>query len=132
MTYVELLHALEQRLGYQHLPLNPHAAGIKDLFESTPVHHELMQRLVQALYRCNGCRLIVDAVTKEACFEAIGSTRQEMLKTATTDVEAYRLMDDVCRALIEIFEVIQEPAAVEEKRTADVLPFTSRPRRNTR
>jgi hypothetical protein len=130
MTYVELLQALEQRLGYQHLPLNPRASNMKTLFESTPVHHELMQRLVQALYRSNDCRAITDAIKTDACFEAIVTVRHEILKTATTDVDAYRLLDDLCDALNQIFNIAQEPAPAEEKRSADVLPFTSRPRRN--
>jgi hypothetical protein len=129
MTYIELLQALEQRLGYQHLPLNPHASNMKNLFDSTPVHHELMQRLVQALFRNNECRLLTDAVACNVCFEAVGMVRQETLKTATTDVDAYRLLDDLSEALIEIFKIVQEPIAAEEKRSAEIVPFT---RRNSR
>lgn len=126
MTYIELLQALEQRLGYQHLPLNSHASNMKNLFESTPVHHELMQRLVQALYRKNACLVLTGTVQRDACFDAIGTVRQETLKAATTDVDAYRLLDDLCQALDEIFEVAQEPTAVEKKLLAEVVPFTGR------
>jgi hypothetical protein len=127
MTYIELLRMLEQRLGYQHLPLNPHAPSMKNLFESTPVHHELMQRTVQALYRANACHALTDSVNRDACFEAIGAVRQETLKIANTDVDAYRLLDDMCHALAAIFQPTPEPVTTEkEKRPAEILPFRRR------
>jgi len=129
MTYIELLQALEQRLGYQHLPLNARASNMKNLFDSTPVHHELMQRLVQGLYRNNACRVLTDTVKRDACFDAVITVRQETLKNGTTDVDAYRLLDDLFQVLGELFPVLPEPTEAEAKRTADVLPF---PRRNSR
>ena len=132
MTYVELLQALEQRLGYQHMPLDPRVSTMKNLFESTPVHHELMQRLVQAIYRSNGCHAVTDPVNRDACFDAIGTVRQETLKTSTTDVDAYRLLDDLCLAVDDIFRIAPEPVTAGQKRTAEVVPFNGNHRRRAR
>jgi hypothetical protein len=129
MTYLELLQALEHRLGYQHLPLNPRASTLKNLFESSPVHHELMHGLAQALYERNTCCKLDDPVTRESCFEAIGSVRQGALKTSNTDVDAYHLLEDACHALDEIFPVDTAPKATEQKRTADVIPLAAARRR---
>lgn len=132
MTYIELLRALEQRLGYQHLPLDPHASTVKNLFDSTPVHHELMQRLTQALFHGNHCRTLTDSVQRDACFDVMGTIRQETLKTTTTDVEVYRLLDDLCQMLDELFAEVRQPGAVEEKHSADIVPFTPGSRRNNK
>jgi hypothetical protein len=129
MTYRELLQALEHRLGYQHLPLNPRALALKDLFESSPVHHDLMHRLTKAIYQHNACQRLDDAVSHEECFAAIGPVRQEALKTASTDVDAYHLLQDLCHALDEIFAVAPSPAPSDDKRSAEVIPLAAARRR---
>jgi hypothetical protein len=128
VTYLELLQAFEQRLGNQHLPLNPRATGMKDLFESMAVHHDLIQRLAQRIYRDNGCRTLADHVHRDACFDAVGAVRQEALKTTSTDVDAYRLLDDLCRILDEIFQVPATPDPIAETRSAEIVPFATKPR----
>jgi hypothetical protein len=129
MTYLELLQALEHRLGYQHLPLNPCATDLKTVFECSPVHHELMLRLAQAIYKSNGCRRLTDAVTRDASFEAIGPVRRDVLKTPTTDVDAYHLLEDLCHALDEIFALEPTPGATDERRSAEVIPLNVARRR---
>lgn len=129
MTYLELLQALEHRLGYQHLPLNPHATTLKDLFESSPVHHDLAHRLAKAIYQHNACQRLADEVTREQCFAAIGPVREAALKTANTDVDAYHLLEDLCHAFDEIFPVAPTPTETEEKRSADVISLDNARRR---
>lgn len=132
MTYLELLQALEHRLGYQHLPLNPHASTLKNLFESSPVHHELMHGLAQALYQRNTCCKLEDAVTREHCFEAIGLVRRAALKAAGTDVDAYHLLEDICHALDEIFPVSPTVSEDTEKHSAEIIAFDAARRRRIR
>lgn len=129
MTFLELLQALEHRLGYQHLPLNPRASSLKDLLESSPVHHDLVHRLVRAIYQHNSCRKLSDDVTRELCFAAIGPVRQEALKTSNTDIDAYHLLEDLCRAVDEIFNAGTAARDTEEKRSAEVIPLDSARRR---
>ncbi len=126
MNFLELLQALEHRLGYQHLPVNPRASTLKRIFECSPVHHELMYRIVHALYYTNGCEKLTDVVGRDACFEAVGPVRQNALRTPTADVDAYRLLDELCHALDEIFAVERAPppnAVAEEKPPAAVIRF---------
>jgi hypothetical protein len=136
MTFLELLQALEHRLGYQHLPLNPQATTLKQIFECSPVHHELMHRLVQALYQANDCSTLHDNVDKDTCFAAIGPVRQQTLKTASTDVDAYRLLDELCHALNEIFTGGRPTPTADgpvTKLRAEVIPLDpARRRRNRR
>ena len=49
MNFKELLSHLEERLGYHQFPVNPAATNIKDVFEGSPLHHDIMTRLVRAL-----------------------------------------------------------------------------------
>ena len=132
MRYLELLQALEHRLGYQHLPLNLHASTLKNLFESSPVHHDLMHGLAQALYQRNTCCKLDDPVTREHCFEAIGLVRRTALKTTSTDVDAYHLLEDLCRALDEIFPVSPAASEATEKHSAEIIAFDGARRRRTR
>jgi hypothetical protein len=103
MTLIELLRRLEARLGGHQMPLNPAAKDIKTVFESIPLHQDFMKRLVQSIYTGNGCKRLSDPVDREITFEALAPLRLEVLRCARTDVDLYRLIDDVCIALDEIF-----------------------------
>jgi hypothetical protein len=131
MTYIELLQALEQRLGNQHLPLNPRATTMKQIFEGSPVHHELMRQLVDAIYIANGCRQLGDAVDKDKTFAAIGPLRRDTLQRPTADVDVYRLLDDVCHALDRCFADGAAANAPEKTKSApaDVIPLDAARRR---
>ncbi|MFQ5551563.1 MAG: hypothetical protein ACE5FJ_10045, partial [Gemmatimonadales bacterium] len=62
MNFKELVHNLENHIGYHQIPINPGATGPKDLFECSPLHHELMTDLVQAIFKQNRCRKLTDPV----------------------------------------------------------------------
>jgi hypothetical protein len=133
MNFRELLEKLEHHLGSHQVPLNPHARGIKDVFESTPLHPEFMTRFVRALYQVNTCRTLTDPVDRAASLDALAPLRLERLRAASTDVDVHRLLDDLCVALDEAFS--QHPAskppptALRIKRTAEIIPFDSFRRR---
>lgn len=103
MNFIELLKKLETRLGYHQIPLNPSARGLKDLFEGSPLHHELMVRLAHAVFSHNRCRRLSDPVQPLETFEAFGPLRMQILQARNTDVDVYRLMDDLCLALEKAF-----------------------------
>lgn len=114
MTLLDLLKRLEARLGGHQMPLNPAARDIKTVFDSIPLHQDFMKRLVQAIYTGNGCKRLNDPVDREPTFEALAPLRLEVLRCARTDVDLYRLIDDVCVALDEIFgRVARAPVAVK-------------------
>jgi hypothetical protein len=127
MNLKELLQHLEERLGYHQFPLNPGATGIKEIFEGSPVHQELVQGLVRAISRQNGCRRLTDPVNRAPTNEALGSVRQELRRRATADVDAHRLIDELCLALNEIFRDETGDASTgkpaSEPRPARVIPL---------
>jgi len=123
MNFKELLQHLEERLGSHHFPVNPIAVGIKDVFASGPLHHDLMVRIVRAIYKDNDCRNLKSAVNAEKTFGAIAPIRQEVLRSATTDVDLYRAIDDLCHALNSIFGLLApttppKPTTTTERRTS--------------
>lgn len=103
MKLLDLLCALEQRLGYNHLPVNAQATSIKDIFESSPVHQELMTQLVRAIYTANACRTLAHPVLRNETFAAFAPIRLEALRSSKCDVDTHRLIDELCNALEQIF-----------------------------
>ncbi len=103
MNFLELMQLLERRLGYQHLPLNQAASGIKNVFEGSAVHHELMIKLVRAIFAANRCQRLTDPVSHAATFNALGPLRLETLRSGSTDVCTYRFLEELCRALDRAF-----------------------------
>lgn len=124
MTFIELLRKLEARLGYHQFPLNPAAKGLKDLFECSPLHHELIVRIAQSIFVANGCRGLTDAVHREATLDAIAPIRVQVLQSDRTDVDLYRLIEELCAALAALFDTPvrpQTPAAARP--TAQIISF---------
>lgn len=103
MTFQELLFALEHRLGYHQLPVNAIARGIKDIFESSPVHQELMTQLVRAIYAENCCQKLNDPVTRDKTFAAFAPIRLATLRSEKCDVDTHHLLDELCVAFEQIF-----------------------------
>ena len=115
MNFVELMRHLETRLGYHQIPLNPAARGIKDLFENSPLHHDLITRLAKAIFSENQCRRLEDPVARDVTFRALSPIRLEALRSNSTDIDLYRLVDELCSALEQIFA---SESGVQSKRTA--------------
>lgn len=103
MNFLELFKSLESDLGYHQVPLNHAATGLKDLFESSPLHHDFMKRLAQTIYAANACRRPTDTVERGATFEAVGPLRVEILRSERTDVDLFHVIEDLCVALDRAF-----------------------------
>ena len=126
MNFKELLAQLEEHLGYHQFPVNPAATNIKNVFEGSPLHHDLMTGLARAIYVANACRRLTDPVTLDKTLQALAPIRQESLRSAGTDVDLYRLLDDLGVALNEIFaehKATVKPSALEGRRTAEIIPL---------
>jgi hypothetical protein len=103
MTFIELLRKLEARLGYHQFPLNPAAKNLKDLFECSPLHHELVVRLAQSIFVANACRRLTDPVVREPTLDAVAPIRLQVLQSERTDIDLYRLIEELCAALAVLF-----------------------------
>lgn len=128
MNFKELLEQLEERMGYHQFPVNPAATNIKDVFEGSPLHHDIMTRLVRAIYVSNACRRLTDPVSLEKTHLALTPIRQEVLRAARTDVDLYRVLDELGAALGKIFAegapVIKVVSPVI-RRTAEIIPLSA-------
>ena len=93
MTYLELLHLLEERLGRLHMPLRTKAATVHELFDGCALHHELMTTLVRAVYAANRCHHVKDRITAEKTLEAISPIRAAILGAEDTDIDTYRFVE---------------------------------------
>ncbi|WP_096460374.1 hypothetical protein [Sulfurifustis variabilis] len=124
MTFIELLRKLEARLGYHQFPLNPAAKSLKDLFECSPLHHELVMRLAQSMFVANGCRRLTDPVARDATLEAVAPIRLQVLQSDRTDIDLYRLIEELCAALAAVFGDSAPPRTPAPARpTAQIISF---------
>ncbi len=85
-----------------------------------------MMRLTRAIYVSNACRRLTDPVTLDKTLQALTPVRQETLRSATTDVDLYRLLDDLGTALNKIFnrdKRSEKPAVIKSppQRTAEII-----------
>lgn len=131
MTFLELLRKLEAQLGYHQVPLNPGAKTLKDLFESSPLHHEFTKRLAQSIYSGNRCRRLNDPVERETTFDAVAPLRVEVLRSERTDVDLYRLIEELCVALDRIFGPLDpsptaRPESPAPAQIIELAPFRRR------
>ena len=128
MNFKELLEQLEERMGYHQFPVNPAATNIKDVFEGSPLHHDIITRLVRAIYVSNACRRLIDSVNLDKTLLALTPIRQEVLRAARTDVDLYRLLDELGAALSKIFTdstPVLKAVAPVTRRTAEIIPLSA-------
>lgn len=127
MNFKELLSQLEEHLGAHQFPVNPAATTIKNVFDGSPLHHDMMTGLVRAIYVSNACRRLTDPVSLDNTLQALAPIRQEALRSTTTDVDLYRLLDDLGVALNEIFADTRAPikVAAPVRRTAEIIPLSA-------
>jgi hypothetical protein len=130
MNFRELLAHLEERLGNHQLPLNPRATSLRDLFDGIGLHHPLMQKVVRAIYEQNRCRRLDDPVDRMITLNTLGPIRLEMLRAHSTDIDLYRLLEDLCVAVTDAFAVDKPlPATTPTKPGAQVIPLETFRRR---
>jgi hypothetical protein len=124
MTFQELMQHFEQRLGHHQVPLNARASSLQTLFESGPLHQELMTRIAAAIYKRNRCGSLRDTVTRTATFDALAPIRLEVLHARDTDIDVFHLIEDVCVATSTYFGPVSA-ATVETTLggRAEVIPF---------
>ncbi|MDH3563210.1 MAG: hypothetical protein OEN49_07420, partial [Gammaproteobacteria bacterium] len=101
---------------------------IKDVFDGSPLHHDIMTRLARAIYVSNACRRLTDPVSLEKTLLALAPIRQEVLRAARTDVDLYRVLDELGAAFNKIFAdnlVSRKPVAPVMRRTAEIILLSS-------
>lgn len=107
MTFRELIEQLAKRIGQHQLPVNAAATELRGLIDSGAVHYGLVSQVVIAIYTGNRCRRLTDPVTRDAAFESIEPIRLAVLRSPSTDVDAYALMENLCAEVARIFKTTQ-------------------------
>ncbi len=104
MKFIQLIEQLARQVGAHQIPFNPAATQRQGLIESSALHYALITRIVDAIYKKNRCRRLTDPVERDATFEALAPIRQEVLRASDTDVDAARLLEDLCASIAMLFE----------------------------
>ncbi|HUW97454.1 MAG TPA: hypothetical protein VMV40_01240 [Acidiferrobacter sp.] len=129
MTFLQLLQALEERLGRIHLPLRPKAASIHEIFEGCGLHHELALMLVRAIYTKNRCCHLHDKVAAETSLSAIAPIHTAVLRARHTDIDTYRFLETFTTHMQAAFGPQLRPhVAKSEVPLGRVVPFPLRRR----
>ena len=130
MTFEQLMQHLERKLGHHQFPLNPDASGIKDLFVSCALHHELALDLTREIYRRNKCQKLRAEVTGPNTIEAIAPIRLRILKSPSTDIDTFNFIEDCCATVTACFDCHSPEPRRESRRepkakTSTVVPFAA-------
>jgi hypothetical protein len=129
MTFLELMQALERRLGSHQLPLRAQARGLSDLIEDGALHPDLMRRLSRDLYVANRCRQLSDTVSPDLTLDILGSIRFEILESPASDVDLCHAIEEFCAVVTALLNQDQAaagaapPPAVASARGARVIPL---------
>ena len=91
----ELVVWWADRLGRQHIPLREHTDNINDFLAPDAVHHELIQRVVRAVYRANNCGHLDAVVSLENTFTALGHVRVGLADSTRADIDQINLLDNL-------------------------------------
>lgn len=131
MTFRELLETLERKFGNHQFPLNRTARGLRDMFETIPLHPDLVMRLAREVFARNGCRSLDDAVARPETLEVLAGLRAEALHARSTDIDTRRFVDELCAAAERVFAPSAAPATVAAapKTGADVIDMRNFRRR---
>lgn len=108
-TFLQLLQALEDRLGHIHLPLQAKAKTLPELFEECGLHHELTLTLVRAIYMENRCAHLKDTVAAEPTLRAIAPIHAAVLHADHTDIDTYRFLEAFLAAVQAILDRHPKP-----------------------
>ncbi len=119
MKFIQLIEQLARHVGTHQIPLNPAAKQRRGLIESSALHYELITRIVAAIYTRNRCRRLTDPVERDATFEALAPIRQAVLRAANTDVDAARLLEDLCVSIAMVFEQLDPACSVAPRAPRD-------------
>lgn len=103
MTFKQLIEYLENRLGYHQMPVDPHAQGLHDLFESCPLHDRLTKQLARGIFKRNKCQRLSDLVYQGKTESVLQEIRNSVHREEHTDIDRFNFIEDYCQAVHEFF-----------------------------
>lgn len=93
ITFRELIHSLADQIGRHHIPVKDGAHHIGELLGADAVHHELIHRIVNCLYKANHCGHLDAQIDPSITFSTLGKIRGDIIRSSHTDIDQVILMD---------------------------------------
>lgn len=124
MTFIELMQRLEQMLGYHQWPVDSGARELREVFDNSPVNGELTIKIMRALYKGNHCQKLTDPVTLEQCDQTLIPIRLKLVRSQTTDIDAYQFMEQMCHAVHKAWMKRADSGSIKvepETETAEIV-----------
>lgn len=128
MSFLKLMHFLEERLGHHHVPVNARAQNLPELFATCAVHDEFVKETASAIFKHNACRRPQDNVLAEPTLAALAPIRLKILQSPRTDVDLFHFVESLCAAADAYFRESDEALATTRQprraqSPAPVVPF---------
>lgn len=95
MKFRHLMLELADCIGRHHLPIMEDAHEIGEFLGDDAIHHEIVKDLVRSVYKANRCGHLNAEVTANRTFDAIGGVRGKLLRSATADLDAIQLLEQL-------------------------------------
>lgn len=123
MKFLQLIQYLEQHIGHHQFPLRAGTTSYRQMVDSCALHYELVTRVVSAVYSANNCRHLHDTVMLDTTFEALAPIRRDLMNSPRTDVDSYRLIEDIGEAVARGFAREARAAPRRAIRPSAIIPF---------
>lgn len=95
MKFRDLILDLADVVGRHHLPVVEDSHEIGDFLGNDAIHYALVKKLIRSVYRANRCGHLNAEISANPTFDAIGKIRGELVRSADTDLDAIRLLDQI-------------------------------------
>ncbi|MEE8388929.1 MAG: hypothetical protein V3R65_10160 [Acidiferrobacterales bacterium] len=119
MTFKQLIEYLENQLGYHQMPVDPRAQGLRDLFESCPLHDRLTKQLARGIFKRNRCQRVSDPVYQDKTEAVLTEIRNYVHQGKDTDIDRFNYIEDFCQAVHEFFTAGNAPQNETTPSSAD-------------
>jgi len=112
MNFRQLILLLADKVGHQHLPLRADANDLEEFLKSDAVHHDLVTKVVKAIYKANRCGYLDAPISKDITFSTLGKLQREIAQSRTTDIDQFNLINEFGNALSK--NLIEAPIAATD------------------
>jgi len=104
MKFRDLMTALADRVGRQHLPVRDDVSDINEFqfLDEDAVLHDLAKRIVRDIYRANRCGFLDAEVKSTPTFDALGKIQGEVLRDEAADFDQVALLQNLADAAAKL------------------------------
>ena len=85
VTFRYMIRHLADEIGRHHIPVRIQATDIHEFMGPDSIHHELVNKLVRAIYKANRCGHLDAPVHAAETFNALGNVRARLSQSGRAD-----------------------------------------------